>query len=354
MNVINLIATVDTIAQLTRLPKTFNERTDPFLMPDDQFKARYRFNKRSVEKITKMIKTDIELNSRGYGTSAQLQVLVSLHCWGQRKIQDDAADIHGLSQPTVCRICARVAQALANLAKMKIQMPQSTMEEQTVMSDFMLLKNFPEVIGAIDETQIKIKKIGGDLSKYYLNCNGYYSLNVQMVCDAKLIIRDVEARWEGSTEDCRIFNQSTIKQRFENHEFIGRMVGDSGYKLWPYLFTPLLRPQNDKENRYNIAHIATRKPVEDCLAIWKKRFRCLLDGLRVNLDNAKILIIALAVLHNIAIVENDTVPDDDYRLEKMEQKIQENKVHNFNDDVENEGGDENAIFVLKTFIQEHF
>ena len=134
------------------------------------------------------------------------------------------------------------------------------------------------------------------------------STNFKVVCDTKLVIRDVEARWEGSTEDCRIFNQSALNQRFENHEFIGRMLSDSRYKLRPYLFTPLLEPQNEKENLYNIAHIATRKPMEDCLTIWKKRFRCLLDGLQVNLDSAKTLIMALAVLHNIAIDENDTVP----------------------------------------------
>ena len=33
------------------------------------------------------------------------------------------------------------------------------------MRDFMLLKNFPGVIGAIDEIHIKIKKTGDDLVK---------------------------------------------------------------------------------------------------------------------------------------------------------------------------------------------
>lgn len=129
-----------------------------------------------------------------------------------------------------------------------------------------------------------------------------------MVSDSKLVIRDVVARWRGSTHDCRIFNESAIKQRFENGEFRGRLLGDSGYKLQPYLFTPLSRPQNGKENKYNIAQIATRNPVERCFGVWKQRFRCLLDGLRTSLENTKTLIVALAVLHNIAIEENDIVP----------------------------------------------
>lgn len=67
-------------------------------------------------------------------------------------------------------------------------------------------------------------------------------------------------------------------------------------------------PQNEKEEKYNVAQIATRNPVERCFGVWKQRFRCLLDGFTVNLPNAKVVIVALAVLHNIAIEENDEVP----------------------------------------------
>lgn len=116
------------------------------------------------------------------------------------------------------------------------------------------------------------------------------------------------ARWRGSTHDCRIFNESSVKQRFERGAFKGRLLGDSGYKLTPYLFTPLHQPQNEKEIKYNVAHIATRNTVERCFGVWKQRFRCLLRGMTVNLTNAKMVIVALGVLHNMAIEENDSVP----------------------------------------------
>lgn len=134
----------------------------------------------------------------------------------------------------------------------------------------------------------------------------------KVICDSRLKIQDIVARWRGSTHDCRIFNESTIKQRFERGEFKGRLLGDSGYKLTPFLFTPLHQPRNEKEEKYNVAHIATRNPVERCFGVWKQRFRCLLDGMTVNLSNAKVVIIALAVLHNIAIEENDTDPGNKF------------------------------------------
>lgn len=113
------------------------------------------------------------------------------------------------------------------------------------------------------------------------------------------------ARWRGSTHDSRIFNESRLKRRFETQLFKGRLLGDSGYKLTPYLFTPILRPQNVKEIAYNKAHISTRNTIERCFGVWKQRFRCLLDGVTVSLTNAKVLVVALAILHNIALEQND-------------------------------------------------
>ncbi|KAI8114680.1 putative nuclease HARBI1 [Lucilia cuprina] len=221
-------------------------------------------------KLIDMVKPEIHLNQRGGGTPAELQVLVALHCWGRREIQDDATDLHGLTQPTVSR-------AFARFGKKKIKMPQNLMEEQIVMRNFKSIKNFPGVIGAIDGTHIKIKKTGGDLAQYYTNRKGYYSLNIQVICDAKLIIRDVVARWRGST----------------HHSTSMNLPLSSDSKI---------------VNLEDAYWIATRNPVERCFGVWKQRFPCLLDGLTISLSNAKTLIVALAVLHNIAIEENDPLP----------------------------------------------
>ncbi|XP_045783974.1 putative nuclease HARBI1 [Maniola jurtina] len=180
-------------------------------------------------------------------------------------------------------------------------MPQTLIEQQTVIREFQEIRNFPSVLGCIDCTHIKIKKYGGDAAQYYINRKGFYSMNVQVTCDAKLRIRDIVARWRGSTHDSRIFNESTLKERFERGDFKGRLLGDSGYRLERYLFTPILRPQNAREENYNRAQIATRNCVERCFGVWKQRFQSLLYGVTVHMHNVKPTIVALAVLHNIAI-----------------------------------------------------
>jgi nuclease HARBI1 len=126
-----------------------------------------------------------------------------------------------------------------------------------------------------------------------------------------LKIRDIVARWRGSTHDSRIFRESAIRERFEANQFCGRLIGDSGYPLMPYLFTPVLNPTSQNEEAYNTAHICTRNTIERCFGVWKQRFRCLLTGFTVSLPHVKLYIIALAILHNIAIdmgegVENIT------------------------------------------------
>ena len=59
-------------------------------------------------------------------------------------------------------------------------MPSTVEEEVALMKDFKKIRNFPTVIGAIDCTHIKIKKVGGDASQYYINRKGFFSLNVQV------------------------------------------------------------------------------------------------------------------------------------------------------------------------------
>ena len=132
-------------------------------------------------------------------------------------------------------------------------MPTTHQEQQEIMMQFRNICGFRNVIGAIDCTHIRIKKVPGEVSQYYINRKGYYSINVQIICDASLRIRDIVAHWRGSTHDSRIFREIRIRQRFEAGEFCGRLLGDSGYPCTPYLVTPLLNPHTQKEENYNRA-----------------------------------------------------------------------------------------------------
>lgn len=64
-------------------------------------------------------------------------------------------------------------------------------------------------------------------------------------------------------------------------------------------------------DRYNTSHTRARNTVERQYGLWKRRFPCLSLGMRCNVKNAINIIVATAVLHNIAILNgNITLPEE--------------------------------------------
>lgn len=64
-----------------------------------------------------------------------------------------------------------------------------------------------------------MKFLGGNDAEIFRNRKGYFSVNVHVVGDADFSIRDIVARWPGSTHDSTIFSNSRIKHKFDQHEF---------------------------------------------------------------------------------------------------------------------------------------
>lgn len=78
------------------------------------------------------------------------------------------------------------------------------------------------------------------------------------------------------------------------------LTADSAYNARAYLLTPILNPHYPAEHRYNESHIRTRNVVERLFGVWKRRFPVLAYGCRLKVERFLTIIIATAVLHNIA------------------------------------------------------
>lgn len=104
------------------------------------------------------------------------------------QIQDDSGDMQGISQQSISKIARNVAEALARKAHLFINMPTTLEEQQETMRGFRRISNFPTVIGAIDCTHIRIRRVGGDMSEAYVNRKGYYSINVQVLVPCEVLI----------------------------------------------------------------------------------------------------------------------------------------------------------------------
>ena len=128
-----------------------------------------------------------------------------------------------------------------------------------VKQSFFEIAAFPAVVGGIDCTHMPIISLGGDDAEVYRNKKRYFSTNVQAICTADRIFTNVGARWPGSTHDSRIFENSNIRDKFENCEICGLLLGDSGHPCKQYLMTPLLHPANDSKRAFNRSHIGPYK-----------------------------------------------------------------------------------------------
>ncbi|KFM76042.1 putative nuclease HARBI1, partial [Stegodyphus mimosarum] len=73
---------------------------------------------------------------------------------------------------------------------------------------------FPNVIGAIDGTLINIQRPSVDDWFVFISRKGKFALNIQLVCDAKMEILDVVARWPGSTHDFFMWKRSKLRELF--------------------------------------------------------------------------------------------------------------------------------------------
>ncbi|KAB0791964.1 hypothetical protein PPYR_13925 [Photinus pyralis] len=196
-----------------------------------------------------------------------------------------------------------------------IVFPQTDAKMNELKERFMEQFQFPGIIGAIDCTHVAIKAPPQDHpvnpGLAYYNRKGYYSINVQLICDANLRVLNCNARFPGAVHDSAIWSLSQVRHYLQRMYSQGQLqstwlIGDSGYPLEPWLLTP---------------------------------------------TRASKIILSAVILHNLAL--NDRLPDsavDDDHLDEPLVIQQEQRVQNvINEPVLNE-----ARRIRNRVIQQYF
>ncbi|XP_026319164.1 putative nuclease HARBI1 [Hyposmocoma kahamanoa] len=288
--------------------RSYKVRVDHFNTLDFyEFQVRFRLDKTSVQQLLDEIYPYLTVKStRNHGIKPLHQLLLTLRFYALGTMLLSVADFAGVSKASACRIVYDVSCAIAQLYNKYIYMQTNT--EQ----DFYEIARFPRVLGALDGTHIRIQSPCSHTGEEFRNRKGYFSLNVQAVCNAKLLFMNVVARWPGSAHDATIFNNSELRAQCESGLYGTKwLLADSAYPLKPYLLTPLLNPQSRGEQLYNVAHIRTRNCIERCFGVWKRRFPVIGLTMRLSLNRIHAVIIATAVLHNICRLHKlDDIPPE--------------------------------------------
>jgi len=244
------------------------------------------------------------------------QLLVALRFYATGSFQLVVGDTFAVSKSTVCQTVHRVTEAIASLHDRYVQMPTTAEQQHSTMQAFYNRSKMPGIVGAIDCTHIAIQSPGSDDGEIYRNRKGFFSINVQLVCDPTGYISDVVARWPGSVHDSTIFDNSKLRAMMETQQISGCLVGDGGYACRRYMLTPLNTPTTGPERAYNSAQTLARNCIERAIGMLKRRFPALKYGLRLKLSNTLHVIVATVVLHNIAVTLGEEEPDDDAQLQQ--------------------------------------
>ncbi|KAJ8927780.1 hypothetical protein NQ314_019717 [Rhamnusium bicolor] len=137
-----------------------------------------------------------------------------------------------------------------------------------------------------------------------MNRKGYYSIQMQAVCDNTRKIRDLYVGYPGAVHDSRVFRNLPLCNSLEDKCGRYYLLGDSGYPLKTKLLTPF---KDSRQLNYNIKLAKSRYVIEHYFGILKQKFRQLFHIKLRNITFIIHFIRAACVLHNAAI-------DDEFQL----------------------------------------
>lgn len=218
-----------------------------------------------------------------------------------------------MGKATAFRAVRRVTYALHCFAPRFIQWPKNEVLHRTI-EDFSKARGFPNVIGALDGSYIKIRAPKVDAASYICR-KQFHAIHLQAVCNAKGVFTHCYAGHVGSVHDARVFRNSALSHYIEvpneYFPFDTHIVADSAYALHPHVMVPFRDNGHLTvlQKNYNFCLSSTRMAIERAFGLLKVRFRILLDCLPLT-DIKKIpqVILACCVLHNICTLRNDEFP----------------------------------------------
>ena len=296
--------------------KNFYEITVPSYIPED-FRSHFRMSRHTVTVLEHLLSVHGDLpqytGDRGRPpVELRKQILITLWILGNPECLRSVADRFDVCRATAYRVYRRVCKAIVrNLMDEFIKFPTG-LKAQAVMEAFEEKKGFPGVLGAIDGTHIPIKAPHNN-HEQYINRKGFFSVQLQVICDPDLFITDVFCGYPGSVHDARVFRNSPICREVEvnpDNYFPGNshILGDAAYPLKRWLLTSFRDNGRltAQQRRYNTAHSSTRMVVERSIGLFKNRFRKLKTMMDVDkIEDIPEIIVSSCILHNICIIEDD-------------------------------------------------
>ncbi|XP_051155337.1 putative nuclease HARBI1 [Leptopilina boulardi] len=284
----------------------FEETIPRFSLSD--FQSHFRMTRTTFEELTLILAQD--LSTPKLNVPVPKKLAIAIWTFSNQEVYRSIADRFGVSQSTAWTCMLDVASALCARVQDFIQWPTGEAVERNTR-EFQAFAGFPGVIGVVDGCHIQISA-PHENSASYVNRKGYFSINMQGICDAKMKFIHIYAGCCGSVNDARVWQMSDIAEESGRNydQYFPAETHILGDKIYPNLFN-LLPPYKDYGNLlrvqryYNLLHARTRQIIERTFALLLGRFRRLKYLYLQNVEYASLIILACCCLHNICISLND-------------------------------------------------
>lgn len=183
-----------------RRERIFRDQLDLLANDDEWLMSRFRLPRAVLLDLCAVLGPALQRSTRrNRAVPVPLQVLTTLGFLATGTFQRELADRSGISQPTFSRVMPDVLGGIIGLSHLYIKFPYTVGEQANKKAQFAAMSGFPNVIGAIDCTHVAIRAPS----------------DVQIVCDADMVLANVVARWPGSTHDSFILRNSSVGRRLE-------------------------------------------------------------------------------------------------------------------------------------------
>ena len=167
-----------------RKEREFKECIDINRLTERELRERFRFGKDGINYLCDLLHAKLERpTKRSKSLSVLQQILIALRFFATGSFLQVVGDCVGVDKSTVSRVVNDVTVALVELSPQFILWP-SEHQKREVRNGFYKLGGFPNVVGCIDGTHIRIQAPAED-EKSYVNRKNYHSINVMAVCNHK-------------------------------------------------------------------------------------------------------------------------------------------------------------------------
>ena len=315
------------------------------IVPEDQWIKNFRMTHEKFYELVEELRPYIspEQSSPNYrALTADKKVAVTLYYLKDTGSLGMTANTFGIAICTVSSVIFQVCKAISTvLGPRYLKLPQHESEMRHKVSEFEAKFGMVQAFGCIDGTHIPIKRPVKDPQDYFCY-KGFYSLNVQAVCDYRGVFMDVECRWPGSVHDAKVFANSSLNYKLREKKIPATfqtvmpgcdktpnyLIGDPAYPLTPYCMKEYETCQKNEQVVFNGLLRAARNPIECSFGRLKARWSILTRKMDLKLESIPTVVYSCFVLHNYC--EKNKIYVDECHVRKQVELSIQNEINHRN------------------------